>query len=604
MNKKIIAIAVSSFGLLANPVYADYLQVESDTGVINPTNSAFLDYNTTITFKEGNGIKLNYDKSFYTPTGGPERDAYNHTITIGLKDGASVENKDISPNSVNVGGVQINSNGINSNNKKITNIADGEINDTSTDAVNGSQLHSTNTALNYLAAKFNRNIFSLTTNQPENGTSPDFDESKVNPIKAGSIINYKEGKNISISHSESYLRDPSEEMRLDPLHNIVIKTKDDLVANSYTVTGQNGKNDVVLNGNGLDMGNRTISNLNDGVKDNDAVNMSQLNKIQKQLDAMGNNTGNPSDNVQTVRNTQAIQELKDVTSKGIFVTDTNGSKANIPLNNENKPFKFSAGSKNVTVNLDNNDGLKFDLAKEVELDKVATKELQANNVVINKDGINAGNQIVSNVADGKIVENSKDAVNGGQVYSLMSNLATKAIKLEAGDNIKTTITPNGDVRVSTTPDLKSDSITLKNKVVINENGYNGGGEKVTNIADGEISENSSDAITGRQLYNALKNKGNDGLKQAFDKIGKVEDELSSAIAASNAMAGLSQVHQAGATMVSVGVGGYSNKQAVAIGVSGMSENGKWTYRLNGAIGVNKGHKNHRGSYSGSIGYQF
>ena len=31
MNKKIIAIAVSSFGLLANPVYADYLQVESDT---------------------------------------------------------------------------------------------------------------------------------------------------------------------------------------------------------------------------------------------------------------------------------------------------------------------------------------------------------------------------------------------------------------------------------------------------------------------------------------------------------------------------------------------------------------------------------------------
>ena len=67
-------------------------------------------------------------------------------------------------------------------------------------------------------------------------------------------------------------------------------------------------------------------------------------------------------------------------------------------------------------------------------------------------------------------------------------------------------------------------------MVINENGYNGGGEKVTNIADGEISENSSDAITGRQLYHALKNKGNDGLQQAFDKIGKVEDELSSAIA--------------------------------------------------------------------------
>ena len=596
MNKKIIAIAVSSFGLLANPVYADYLQVESDTGVIKPTNSAFLDYNTTITFKEGNGIKLNYDKSLYTPTGGPERDAYNHTITIGLKDGATVENKDISPNSVNVNGVQINSNGINSNNKKITNVADGTIDDKSTDVINGKQLYEYVYEPRRITDKIKTEVFFLGINQPENGS--DMKLSNLNSIGLDSTINFKEGNNISIEHKASTFPD------IGSVDNVIIKTKDDLSAKSYTVKGENGAKDVVLNGNGLDMGNRTISNLNDGVKDNDAVNMSQLNRIQKQVDALGNNTGNPSDNVQTVRNTQAIKELKDVTSKGVFVTDTNGSKANIPLNNENKPFKFSAGSKNVTVNLDNNDGLKFDLAKEVELDKVATKELQANNVVINKDGINAGNQIVSNVADGKIVENSKDAVNGGQVYSLMSNLATKAIKLEAGDNIKTTITPNGDVKVSTTPDLKSDSITLKNKVVINENGYNGGGEKVTNIADGEISENSSDAITGRQLYNALKNKGDDGLQQAFDKIGKVEDELSSAIAASNAMSGLSQVHQAGATMVSVGVGGYSNKQAVAIGVSGMSENGKWTYRLNGAIGVNKGHKNHRGSYSGSIGYQF
>ena len=596
MNKKIIAVAVSSFGLLANPVYADYIQVESDTGVIKPTNSAFLDYNTTITFKEGNGIKLNYDKSLYTPTDGSERDAYNHTITIGLKDGTGVENKDISPNSVNVNGVQINSNGINSNNKKITNVADGEISDKSTDTINGKQLYDYVYEPRRITDKIKTEVFFLGINQPEKVS--DMKLSNLNSIGLDSTINFKEGNNISIEHKASTFPD------IGSVDNVIIKTKDDLSAKSYTVKGENGAKDVVLNGNGLDMGNRTISNLNDGVKDNDAVNMSQLNRIQKQVDALGNNTGNPSDNVQTVRNTQAIQELKDITNKGIFVTDTNGSKANIPLNNENKPFKFSAGSKNVTVNLDNNDGLKFDLAKEVELDKVATKELHSNNVVINKDGINAGNQIVSNVADGKIVENSKDAVNGGQVYSLMSNLATKAIKLEAGDNIKTTITPNGDVRVSTTPDLKSDSITLKNKVVINENGYNGGGEKVTNIADGEISENSSDAITGRQLYNALKNKGNDGLKQAFDKIGKVEDELSSAIAASNAMAGLSQVHQAGATMVSVGVGGYSNKQAVAIGVSGMTENGKWTYRLNGAIGVNKGHKNHRGSYSGSIGYQF
>ena len=110
---------------------------------------------------------------------------------------------------------------------------------------------------------------------------------KLIQLKQVQLSIIKKVKNISISHSESYLRDPSEEMRLDPLHNIVIKTKDDLVANSYTVTGQNGKNDAVFNNDGLNMGNRTISNLKDGVQDNDAVNVSQLNKIKKQLDGIG-----------------------------------------------------------------------------------------------------------------------------------------------------------------------------------------------------------------------------------------------------------------------------------------------------------------------------
>jgi autotransporter adhesin (fragment) len=173
--------------------------------------------------------------------------------------------------------------------RTITNVSAGRLNFDSTDAVNGSQLHSTNVALDYLANKFKNDMFSITTNQVENGHSSEFDSYNVNHVQSGSVINYKEGKNISINYSQSSTPDHSEAMNPEPnpLHNIVIKTKDDLVANSYTVTGQNGKNDAVLNNDGLNMGNRTISNLKDGVQDNDAVNVSQLNKVKKQLDGIG-----------------------------------------------------------------------------------------------------------------------------------------------------------------------------------------------------------------------------------------------------------------------------------------------------------------------------
>ena len=146
-------------------------------------------------------------------------------------------------------------------------------------------------------------------------------------------------------------------------------------------------------------------------------------------------------------------------------------------------------------------------------------------------------------------------------------------------------------------------------------------KKIINIADGEISKTSSDAINGKQLHQALQDVKNtvnnqsyianqsimDIQNQVSNSIRKIDDlrnEFGSAVAASNAMAGLSQVNQYGSTMISASIGGYHNKQAFAIGISGMSDNEKWIYRVNGAVGLNKGENNQRLSYSGSVGYQF
>ena len=395
--------------------------------------------------------------------------------------------------------------------RTITNVSAGRLNDNSTDAVNGSQLYATNRALNSLASKFKYNLFSLTTNQPENGSSFDFKRSEVNSVSPGSIINYKEGKNISIDHSISSVQDYVEE-KFDPLHNIIIKTKDDLVANSYTVTGKNGSNDIVLNNDGLNMGNRIIYNLKDGVQDNDAVNVSQLNKIKKQLDGIktnGNATGD------------------------IYFSDNTGKKTHISLNNANEPLKLSAGSNNITVNVTDDKSVKFDIAKEVELKKVTADELKSNNVIINNQGINAGNQKVANVADGLLSSTSQEAVNGRQLHDTNSKVLENKNKIAQGwniqdanghnaniqmndtltvqsgnNNLTATVNPNKTVNLTLSDNLNVNSVTSNlyktGDINIASSGINAGNKTISNVKDGLIADGSKEAVNGGQLYNVDK----------------------------------------------------------------------------------------------------
>ena len=408
--------------------------------------------------------------------------------------------------------------------RTITNVSAGRLNDNSTDAVNGSQLYATNRALNSLASKFNYNLFSLTTNQPENGSSFDFKRSEVNSVSPGSIINYKEGKNISIDHSISSVQDYVEE-KFDPLHNIIIKTKDDLVANSYTVTGKNGSNDIVLNNDGLNMGNRIISNLKDGVQDNDAVNVSQLNKIKKQLDGIktnGNATGD------------------------IYFSDNTGKKTHISLNNANEPLKLSAGSNNITVNVTDDKSVKFDIAKEVELKKVTADELKSNNVIINNQGINAGNQKVANVADGLLSSTSQEAVNGRQLHDTNSKVLENKNKIAQGwniqdanghnaniqmndtltvqsgnNNLTATVNPNKTVNLTLSDNLNVNSVTSNlyktGDINITSSGINAGNKTISNVKDGLVADGSKEAINGGQLYNVNKKVDSNADKIAENK---------------------------------------------------------------------------------------
>ena len=93
--------------------------------------------------------------------------------------------------------------------------------------------------------------------------------------------------------------------------------------------------------------------------------------------------------------------------------------------------------------------------------------------------------------------------------------------------------------------------------------------KITNVADGEVSANSTDAVNGRQLYKAMQNSNENLKNEVNEKIDDVKDEVNHVGSLSAALAGLHpmQYDPKAPTQVMAALGNYRNKQSVAVGLS-------------------------------------
>ena len=97
--------------------------------------------------------------------------------------------------------------------------------------------------------------------------------------------------------------------------------------------------------------------------------------------------------------------------------------------------------------------------------------------------------------------------------------------------------------------------------------------KITNVADGEVSATSTDAVTGKQLYKVMQNSGTTGIEnlrnEVNEKIDDVKNEVNHVGSLSAALAGLHpmQYDPKAPTQVMAALGHYRNKQSVAVGLS-------------------------------------
>ena len=154
--------------------------------------------------------------------------------------------------------------------RQIINVGAGEISATSTDAINGSQL--------YMVAD----------QVGKNKTRIDNIRQRTSDVKV------KAGDNIDVK--EVY--DDANQVKT-----YTVSTKKDIKANSYTINNSN----IKIDQNGINAGNKKVINVANGENDNDAVNVSQLNKVKNDV---ANNTKNIATNTQNIaNNTKAINTL-------------------------------------------------------------------------------------------------------------------------------------------------------------------------------------------------------------------------------------------------------------------------------------------------------
>jgi len=293
-----------------------------------------------------------------------------------------------------------------------------------------------------------------------------------------------------------------------------------------------------------------ITNVAEGKNGTDAVNVKQLNAAKTELTA--------GDNIDVRSSTGANGQT-------IYKVSANDTSAAV-----------EAGSDHVKVTKAANthkDGSTTVTDYTVDLSKETKEDI--------KKGVDAHTEVTTK----GLTFNADHGTTG--VKKLGSKVAVKG----DGKNITTTANENG-VTVSMEDNIKVNSVTAKEVKVgdvnINENGINAGGKRITNVAPGK---DGTDAVNVNQLKYVAGNISN--------QINNVDKGLRAGIAGALASGGLYHVTTAGKSMVSVGAGTYRGQNALAVGYSRLSDNGKVGVKFT----VNSNSQGHSGA-SASVGYQW
>lgn len=436
--------------------------------------------------------------------------------------------------------------------RQIQNVGAGRITAESNDAVNGSQLYQA-----YYNAGFN-----IKNNGEE-----------TSRINTHGKVNFVDGTNTKVVVTDG-----------ENAADIKVNLKDDIKVTSVKANNITVGPVTINDKDGINAGNTKITNVSNGTisaDSKDAVNGSQLYAAKNELNT----------NI-----TKAAAAAKTEVKAGTNVEVTSETGANnqtiYTVNAKDTSASVEAGSDAITVTVGGEttkkDGLSVTTVTnyKVDLSQKTKDEI--------KNAAGRGFNVTASASEGTVVNEVAEET--------VQSTATKMDKLtlDAGKNIKLTHKKGKvlSVAVSDTPTFKNVTTTGDLNVggtVHAHGGLDVHNNRIVNVAD---PKDPTDAVNKRYVDNAVKNINNN-INRLDNKIDHVDRRLRAGIAGATAISFLQRPNEAGKSLVSVGVGGYRNENAIAVGYGRNSDNNKISIKVGASI-------NSRSdvNWGGSIGYQW
>ena len=277
---------------------------------------------------------------------------------------------------------------------------------------------------------------------------------------------------------------------------------------------------------------RQITNVAAGSEDTDAVNVAQLKAL--------------------------------ATAPVLFYNGGSSSGANFNIGTQlGSPFNLT----NLRFSFGN--GLKASLQKDGN-NQVLFMELDSNAIKTNPD---LKGQNGRDGRDGKDGQNGRDGINGRDGTNGSSLTPNDIVNVKEVHTGNTVMNTNG---VTINKGSKTVSIT--------ENGLDNGGNKVVNVAAGEISATSKEAVNGQQLYETNQSVAHNtrSINQLNNRMDEVDRRGRRGVAIAGAMGLLPQPHTSGRSSISTATTYYRGEQALAVGYSRLTDNGKHIVKFSGA----------------------
>ena len=459
--------------------------------------------------------------------------------------------------------VSLTKNGLDNGGNKITNVAAGDVSANSTDAVNGSQLHDVKTlAGQHTTVKAKDS--NITVTEGTNGTG---------------------GKEYTVGLGDKVTlgTDPSKQVSIDGTTGI-IKAGDKVTIDGTTGNIDAGK--VKINGK-----DGTVNGLTNKTWDPNNITSGQA-ATEDQLKAVDQKITNTSEELTKKGMDFAGNDGEFHRNLGDKVTiKGEGTKAASEYSGENiKTFADANG--NLTVKMDKNLKTETIVAtgKNGKDGKIGIngKDGVTTNISVTRDGKpgvdgapgTTMTRIVYEKPDGtkEEVATLNDGMKyGGDTGNVIKKKLNEQVnvvggitdtnKLTTEDNLGVVSDGNNNLKVRMAKDLKglnsvtTNTLTVGN-VKIDNSGINAGNKKITNVAAGDISANSTDAVNGGQLWKTNQTINNIG--GAVNELGDRMDRVGAGAAALAALHPL-DFDPDDKWDVAAGYGNYKDAHAVAVG---------------------------------------